>query len=1080
MLTTLPSHGFRTALISGCLLVLAAGCARQDKFSELLTRGDEAVAANRYDDAEKIYLDALLLRQTDPQVIGRMGIIYYQQGLIARGYAFLEEAAKGAPDNADFQLNYALACYSVGKTLDARKTAQKVLELRPKDEVALLLLAETCVSTRDNEEARRIIQDLRATNGEAAGYHLALGALRRMQRDYDEAQRELRSALALNPDSSAAHNQLGMVYAAQGDRDKEAASLKSAAHLAPPRSPVRLRYVNHLLRSNARDEAKKELTSMLAQAPDCIPALILDTKLAVDERRLADATASAKKVLDRDRTNYEAHTLLATVKFQQDDLDAGIAQLKEVEEHHPRAPQIKFQLAAAHLKKGERLAAEDYLKKTLAVAPNHEAATQALAELQLQKGDAIAAAALLDPLVKRRAGGRRTLVLYAQACFGKGDDKQGLAILRSLVEHAASEPDNHYLLGLALISRDRAAARESFETTVKLADNHWSAQEMLVDYDLSDNRPADATARVEALVSKYPDEPAPRLLRAKIRLFANDLTGAETDLLKALEFDPTRHQAYLELAKIYFVNNRGPEAVAKLAASVTKTNSARAYTQLGMLQSALGMEGDARKSYEKALDLDHDFPPALNNLAMLHARNPVELEQAAKLARRAHELLPADPHIADTLGWILLLQGQHAGALPYLRAAAEKRPADAEVQFHLAMALYYLEQETPARQAFERLVASHPDSTPAVEARKKLAVLAIDPERPAAGAKDELQKLIEQDAADPVVLARLGMLAARDGDPQKAAELLEAALKTNPRSVSSLLALLDLYTGPLRNPGRAQELAKAAGAVTPADSRIPPRLGRYALGSGDFAWAASLLQDATRQAPDDSDLRLDYARALYGNSRVADAESTLAEILKGSPAPATREAAQRMATLLAAVDRPAELAAARAEADRVLSAHPEDVPALMVVAADSERQEKYREAQRIYDGILVRNASFMPAVRRLALLYAEYLGDDQKAEELAVKARRTYSDDADLSRALGSINYRRGDYQAAVNLLRQSWRQREHPQTAFLLGVSLFGLKNTSESRTFLERALELKLPPQETTEAERILSEIRGNRIGF
>lgn len=1081
MLTPLPSHGFRAALVAGCVLILAAGCARQDKFAELLTQGDEAVATNRYDDAEKIYLDALLLRQSDPQVIGRMGILYYNQGQIARGYAFLEEAVKGAPDNANFQLNYALACYSVGKTIDARKSVQKVIEMRPKDEVALLLLAETCVSTRDNEEARRIIEDLRAKNGEAPGYHLALGALRRMQRNYTEAEKTLQAALALTPNLSAAHDQLGMVYAAQGDKEKAAASLKAAAHLAPPRATVRLRYVSHLLRANARDEARKELASMLAQAPDCIPALILDAKLALDERRLVDASAGAEKILDRDRTNYEAHTLLAAVKYLQDDLDGVIAQLKQVEEFHPRAPQIKFQLAAAHLKKGERLAAEDYLKKTLVAAPNHEEATQALAELQLQKGDAIAAAALLDPLVKRRAGGRRTLVLYAQACFGKGDEKQGLAILRSLVEHASAEPDNHYLLGLALISRDRAAARQAFETTVKLTDNHWSAQEMLVDYDLGDKRTREAAARVEALVAKYPDEPVPRLLRAKTRMFGNDLAGAESDLLKALEFDPTRHKAYLELAKIYFINNRGPEAVQKLAASATKTNNPRVYTQLGMLQSALGQHDDARKSYEQALALDKDFPPALNNLAMLYAKNLADLEQAIKLARRAHERLPADPHIADTLGWILLRQGQYAGALPHLRAAAEKRPADAEVLNHLALALYYLEQTAPARQEFERVIAINSDAPQAGEARQRLAVLAIDAAQPPPEARPTLQQMLEQDSADPVVLARLGVLEARDGNPKKAAELLESALKTNPRSVSSLLAMLDLYAGPLKNPGRAQELAKAVGAVTPADSRIPPRLGRYALRSGDLAWAASLLQEATRQAPDDLDLRLDYARALYGSGRISDAESALAAILKGTPSDATREAARSMTALLEAVDRPEKLAAARTQADRLLSAHPDDVPALMVVAADSERQEKYREAQRIYDGILARNAGFTPALRRLALLHAEYLGDDVKAEELAQKARRAYPDDPDLSRALGSINYRRGDYQAAVTLLRQSWRQREdHPQTAFLLGVSLFGLKNTSESRTFLERALQLKLPPQETTEAERILNEIRGNRAGF
>ncbi len=1075
-----PSKCFWAGLFAGCILILTAGCTRKDTFTDLLAQADQAVAANRYDEAEKIYLEAMLLRQSDPSLIGRMGMLYYHQGHIVRGYAFLEEAIKGQPDNADFQLTFGLASMSVGKTIDARRAAQKVLETRPKDEVALLLLAETCVSTRDNEEARRIIEDLRTKNGEAAGYHLALGALRRMQRDYAAAEKELNAALALSPRLSAVHDQMGLLYAAQGDNAKAADSLKTAAQLAPPRAAVRLRYVSHLVRTDAREEAKKEVALILAQAPDCIPALILEAKLAADERRLTDAATSARKVLDRDQTHYEAHTLLAAINFQEGDFDGGITRLKEVEEHHPRAPQIKMQLAAAHLKKGERLAAEDYLKKTLLVAPNHAEATQALAELQLQKGDAIAAAAQLEPLVKARSGGRRTLVLYAQACFDKGDEKQGLAVLRSLVAQTGNDPDNHFLLGRALLGRDRPAALQALETTVRLADNHWSAQEILVDYDLNENRTNEATARIAALVVKYPNDPAPLLLRARIRIFAEDLNGAEADLLKALELDPSLHHAYYELARIYFVNSRSQEALEKLTASAAKSNTPRAYTQLGMLQSALGRNDDARKSYEQALALDRDFPPALNNLAMLLSKKPEDLEQAARLARRAHERLPADPHIADTLGWILLRQGQHASALPYFRTAAEKRPADAEMQHHLAMALYFLEQEAPARQIFERLVSTKADAALVADARMRLAVLAIDPERPAPGAKDELRRWLGQDATDSVVLARLGVIEAREGDPKKASELLESALKTNPRSVSALLALLDLYSGPLANPGRAQELAKAAGSTPPADSRIPSRLGRYALRSGDFAWAASLLQDATRQAPDNLELRLDHARALYGSGRVKDAESILAEVLKGNPTSVTREAARHMTRMLSAVDRREELPAARAEADQVLSKDPSDLAALMVVAADSERQEKYREAQRIYDEILARHAGFAPATRKLAPLQADFLGDDQQAEELAQKARRAYPDDPELSRALGSISYRRGDYQAAVNTLRQSWRQREDAQTAFLLGVALFGLKNSSESRTFLERALQLKLPPQETTEAERILREIRGNRSGF
>lgn len=1047
----------------------------------MLARGDESVAAGRYDEAEKFYMEAMLEKPSDPQVIGRLGVLFYNQGRIIQGYAFLGQAIEELPDNIDFRLSYALACYTVGKTVDARNSVKKVLETRPTDPVALLLLAETCVSTRDNEEARRIVGDLRSKHGEGVGFHVALGALQRMQRDYAGAEKELKEALALDPKSFAAHDQLSMVFAARGEAEQAAASLQTAAHLAPPRAAVRLRYISHLVRANARDEASKELATILAQAPDCLPALIMATKLAVDERRLPEATAHARKVLERDRTNYDGHTQLATIKYLEGDFDGVVAQLKQAEEFHSRAPQIKLQIAAAYLRKGENHLAEEILRNVLVIAPNNEEAVLVLADLLLQKGDPLSASAFLEPLAKRRPDLRRAQVLYARACFGKGDEQQAFATLQALVKSAPNVPDNHYLIGLALANRDPAGARKAFENTVMLADNHWPAQEMLVDDDLGAKRTSEAARRVEALIEKYPQDPAPLLLRASIHMYGNDLVAAESDLLKALELDPDRHHTYLDLAKIYFVKSRGPEAVTTMAASAAKTNSPRAFTQLGMLQSALGQTDAARQSYEKALALADDFTPALNNLALLYAAKPEDREKALKLARHAHKLVPGDPQVADTLGWILFLQGQYAGALPLLQSAAEKRPAETGVLHHLAMTHYYLEQEVLARQMFERVIASGTDSPLKDAARRRLAVLAIDPERAPPGAKEELSRHIAGDPTDFVALFRLGAIEARDGDPRKAAELLESALKVNPRSVRSLVALMDLYSGPLPDPARERELAKVAQSVPPGDSRVTPRLGRFALRTGDFPWAVSLLQEATRMAPEDSGLRFNLAQALYGSGRVTEAESALSAALGGTLSNATRDAARGMAAMLTALKRPAELAAARPEADRILAQEPGHVPALMVVAADFERQQGYRDAQQTYDKILALNAGFPPALRQLALLYAEQLGDDGKAEDLAVKARRAFPDDPDLSLALGSISYRRGDYTAAVNFLRQSWRQRDdHAQTAFLLGMCQFSLKNASESRTFLERALQLKLPPQETSEAERILNQLSGNRLGI
>ena len=49
-------------------------------------------------------------------------------------------------------------------------------------------------------------------------------------------------------------------------------------------------------------------------------------------------------------------------------------------------------------------------------------------------------------------------------------------------------------------------------------------------------------------------------------------------------------------------------------------------------------------------------------------------------------------------------------------------------------------------------------------------------------------------------------------------------------------------------------------------------------------------------------------------------------------------------------------------------------------------------------------------------------GDDQKAYDYAIQARKTFPSDPDLSKTLGIVNYRKGKYPEAATSLRESVR----------------------------------------------------------
>src|SRR5436305_9737101 len=63
----------------------------------------------------------------------------------------------------------------------------------------------------------------------------------------------------------------------------------------------------------------------------------------------------------------------------------------------------------------------------------------------------------------------------------------------------------------------------------------------------------------------------------------------------------------------------------------------------GIIYERMGDFAKARDSYEKVLALNPNFVPALNNLAYIYSEKLNNLNRAGDLARKAHELAPAEP-----------------------------------------------------------------------------------------------------------------------------------------------------------------------------------------------------------------------------------------------------------------------------------------------------------------------------------------------------------------------------------------------------------------------------------------------------
>ena len=136
----------------------------------------------------------------------------------------------------------------------------------------------------------------------------------------------------------------------------------------------------------------------------------------------------------------------------------------------------------------------------------------------------------------------------------------------------------------------------------------------------------------------------------------------------------------------------------KIKESTDTLSKVTGWTAIGDMYYSMGKKNKAFKAYGKALKLDPDYVPALNNYAYYLATNGGCLKKAAKMAARAVELAPDEGTYLDTYGWILHLQKKDAEAKPlFQRAMIHGGRESAVLLDHYAEVLFALKEYELAR-----------------------------------------------------------------------------------------------------------------------------------------------------------------------------------------------------------------------------------------------------------------------------------------------------------------------------------------------------------------------------------------------
>lgn len=1069
-LTRLPRLAF--VLVAAAVLAVGPGCSKDSKKTRALQQARTYVAAGEYDKAELEFKNVLQIEPGNADALAGLGVMFFEQGRVSSVFPLLSRAKDVQPNNLAVRTKLGMFYLAAGKPAEASAEAEFVLRADPKQSDAALLLASAAFKPEDVAKARATLSAL-STSG-TAPVKTALALLELRENKAPAAAKLVEEAIALAPKFSDVYAVQALLQFAAKNTAQGEAALKQAAEFAPPRSIHPLQYARFKVQTGDLPTSRSVLEGVAKKTPDYLPALLALTQLYSGEGKQAEAEETLAKVLARDAFHPEAILLSAQLKMAKGELAKAIEDLERARNTFPKMPELHFQLGVAYANKGEADRAIESIQQTLAGAPDHTDANLLYAALHLRKGEAGTSVTQLKKLLQKQPQQLRAWLMLADALRTQNDLPQTLLVYDQIDKMVPGNPQTALMRGLVLMQQNkRPDARAAFLDALKRNADFAPAEEQLINVDLAERKFDDARARVDARIKKQPDNAENHLLLARVCAARNDLKGAEAALDEAIRLRPDAPTPYLLLANLYLASNQQDSALVKLEQVIAKDpKNTQALMTAATIHDGRKNGAKAREYYEKIVEANAKFAPALNNLAYLYSANPNDLEKAFELAQKARELRPQDPNIADTLGWILYQRKQYPWAATVLQEAADKLSTNGEVQYHLGMAQYMIGNEAGAAASLQKAVDSKQEFVGLAEARERLALLRIDVAKLPAAERGKLAQSLAARADDPVALFRLGRLHELEKDLPRAAAAYEAGLKISPKSVPITLQLAAVYRARDENT-KASDLLKAARKFAPDDPEVANGLGQLAFASGDYAWAYTLAQEALQRRANTPDFLYDHARSAFAVGRLAEAENSWASFLKIESNSARSAEVRRHQELGAIARGEVSRAGAAEKIAAALKSEPESAVTLLSSAVWQLSKNDVSGAQKHLEKAVVTYPTLAPARKHLALIYARDPKNVEKAYELAMKARETMVDDADLRRAIAILLYHKGEYNRALSALREfTSRQTTDAELFYYEGLTLQKQKNTPASLKALQKALELNLKAELAADARKILAE--------
>ena len=639
---------------------------RDDLAKEASTLGQKLIGLNAKSyDGHRILGQVALLKNDAPAAVNEFS-----------------QANQERPNQPDLVLAYFQALVGVKQTAEAVTLANNLIEKEKNygPMYDLLYLYYTRANDRDKAEKTLLLKS--QNNPKNADYVLQLAA------HYFLAQRAPEMDAQVKRLSDLKTFPQGHLYA--GD-----------FYLFRLRSfePAQREYEAGVL-SNPTDKAlyQKRLVELFAntgrntEANDLIAVLLKDNPK--DSDSIAMRAALMLTTGTREQINVAANDLQALVTKT------------------PNNHVLRFNLARAHLAKGELDQAQVQLEEAIKLRTDFVNARELLAKILMAKGDASKALKEADALLAIDRGNLSGHLVRSSALLSLGERDKAREELALISKAFPNNPDARFQIGfLAFQDKDFKQAEKVFGQLYK--DNPKDIRGLVgvVETMASQSHIDQAIAEMRTAATAEPDRRDLQLAMGNLLVRAEHYDEAIKTYSGLSEKDPKNADLLFRMGETFRRKGDLNSATDRFrAASQAAPNNPGPLLALSLLMEGMGKRDQAKPIYEQILKIQPNQAVALNNLAFLKAEEGLDLDQALTMAQRARQAEPNSTDIADTLGWIYIKKNLSEDAVRLFSDLIVKEPKNPIYRYHFGMALMQKGDRNAAKRELVKALEYNPSN----------------------------------------------------------------------------------------------------------------------------------------------------------------------------------------------------------------------------------------------------------------------------------------------------------------------------------------------------------------------------------